>query len=292
MVQAVESKEKDAEAPKQPVNSTPEVTKSSHLHLVDETNDPNIRVGQRLRNARTEQGLTLDDIAKQIKFRREYLEAIETMQVSRLPKGLVNPYIRDYARFLGLDAARCVEDFNMQCGALSQHDGQPVAAAQPPKDNTRLFQLGVTLFIVLLMAVGIWFGFRMINDQSAAPVKTTTGPSIAITPDMNGADKSVIQTNTPVVPTDDTLSLEIRANERAWIEIRGADGTVFFDRRLAKDKVYSVRVGAGWTLTTPNAGAFDWVVNGEVTQKLGDVDQAIYSLSIDEFAATLSREED
>ncbi len=294
MVQAVESKVTATGASKQTSESpaAAEPVKPSHLHLVDETNDPNVRVGQRLKTARTEKGLSIDDVAKQIKFRKEYLDAIERMQVTQLPKGLVNPYVRDYARFLGLDTRQCVDDFNFQCGALSQASDLPAAAPEGPKDWTGPIKIGVTAVIAVLMGVGIWSGYQMFSQQSNSSPRLETSPSIVVTPDLNGAGNSVMKTAAPavIVPAD-TVSLEVRAKERAWIEIRGADGTVFVDRRFSKGEVYDLRVGAGWTLTTPDAGAFEWIVNGETDKALGETDQAIYTMSVDEVAATYTHKD-
>ena len=288
MAQAVESKDSSGKVPDSSVDKKPAPQKSTHLHLVNEKTDPNIRVGERLRTARLEKNLGIEDIARQLKFRREYIEAIESMQTSRLPKGFVNPYIRDYARHLGLDPKSCVEDFNKQCGALSQAD-EIVPKATKPENNGSGLKLMATLAATALIAAGAWFGYTMITDEEASQsaVAAATSPYIAATPQVNGAKTPVTLTATPDLAAG-KVNLEIRAVHRAWIEIRGADGTLFIDRQFSAGETYDLRVGAGWTLTTQNAGAFEWLVDGRAIAAVGETDQALYTLGIDGVAKALA----
>ena len=250
---------------------------------MDEKTDPNIRVGTRLRNARSAKNLSIEDVARQLKFRREYIEAIEAMQVTRLPRGFVNPYIRDYAKFLELDPARCVEDFNIQCGALSQAGNEAPEVRTRPASTVNWLKLIMISAIVLLTGAGIWLVASQLTGQSKTEQDVTATPTMAITPHVNGARKPVTDTVSPSLAG--VLKLSIRANERAWIEIRGADGTLFIDRQFARGESYDLRVGAGWTLTTQDAGAFEWLVDGRPANAVGEADQALYTLSIDDVAA-------
>lgn len=292
MVQAVESTNSSVKATDKKSDTPSDQKRSDHLHLVNETNDPGVRVGARLKSARAEKNLTIEDVARHLKFRREYLEAIESMQVSLLPKGFVNPYIRDYARFLGLDPAKTVEDFNIQCGALSQAEEDILDTRTQSNDNTNIIKFIVGLVVVALMAAGAYAAYSMFTS-SKTPDQVQTVSPVAPTPQISGASSPVMRTATPkLAQLSDTMELSVRARERAWIEIRGADGTVITDKHFpAGHTFHDLRIDAGWTLTTQNAGAFEWVVNGEPAGLLGEPDQRLYTLSIDEVAIAFGSEE-
>ena len=107
MTRAVESKSDSSQKSAQ-AEAPSHTEKSPRLQLVDGPIAPDARIGDRMRAVRLSKGMEIDDVAKHLRLRRDYIEAIESMQVARLPKGFVNPYIRDYARVLGLDTNNAV----------------------------------------------------------------------------------------------------------------------------------------------------------------------------------------
>jgi cytoskeletal protein RodZ len=69
-------------------------------------------IGQQLRTAREQKGLTIKAISKKLIIKADYLEALESGQHSKLPKGVyVKNYLKEYARFLGLDYRSLDEQF-------------------------------------------------------------------------------------------------------------------------------------------------------------------------------------
>jgi cytoskeletal protein RodZ len=63
-------------------------------------------VGLRLRQARLDQGLSIEDASKDTVIRRRFLEALEDGDFGKLPSPVqVRGFLRGYAQFLGLDSA-------------------------------------------------------------------------------------------------------------------------------------------------------------------------------------------
>jgi cytoskeleton protein RodZ len=74
-----------------------------------------IGLGERLRHARTSAGLTLDSAAARTRIKRDFLDALETMDPRGLPsRAYAVGYLRTYANFLGLDAAACIDQFKAE----------------------------------------------------------------------------------------------------------------------------------------------------------------------------------
>ena len=282
MVRAVESKSSLQE--KKTVQAS---SKSPHLHLVDGPIAPDARIGDRLRATRLSKGLEIEEVARQLRLRRDYIEAMEAMQVARLPKGFVNPYIRDYARCLGMDPNKTVEAFSEQCGALAQPVAEPVKQRKSPTGNHAPVKL-VLAIIALVAAVGIaWFGYKFVSTPTSEPI-TDTSPAIAVESDVQQGARLPVTADPAVQLGTGMINLDVRANRRAWINIRGADGTEFIDRQFSRGETYDVRVGAGWTLSTQDAGAFTWVINGVEVAPIGEDDQALYTVSIDTKAKVIN----
>ena len=73
-----------------------------------------------MRDARESRGATLADVEKATRIRWRYLEAIETGDWGALPDGPPSRgFIHIYARYLGMDADQCVEEFETTTGNIA-----------------------------------------------------------------------------------------------------------------------------------------------------------------------------
>src|SRR5689334_4949617 len=84
--------------------------------------DPSWRAGRKLTEARQQLGLSIAEIADRIRVRREFLEALEEMNIKVLPgKAYALAFLRSYARALGLDERAIVDQFQEE-SALTRED--------------------------------------------------------------------------------------------------------------------------------------------------------------------------
>ncbi|MGB5098395.1 MAG: helix-turn-helix domain-containing protein [Porticoccaceae bacterium] len=73
--------------------------------------------GFRLRMARTERGMTLEEIAEGSCISLRTLAALEADDYGKLPEAVyVRGYVRRYARLLGIAAQPLIDDFDAQYG--------------------------------------------------------------------------------------------------------------------------------------------------------------------------------
>ena len=87
-------------------------------------------LGERFRAAREARGITLSQVADQIRIRSVYLAAIEEEKWSTIGAPVyVRGFLRTYARFLGLDPEGAVAAFNRTLPA-------PAAAPEPAPART------------------------------------------------------------------------------------------------------------------------------------------------------------
>ena len=78
--------------------------------------EPARRVGERLKKAREEQQLSLDDLSKKTRIPLKYLEAIELGRFKELPQAKAHrlAYIREYAGALDLNPASFLYQFSQE----------------------------------------------------------------------------------------------------------------------------------------------------------------------------------
>ncbi len=121
--------------------------------------------GAVLRSAREEAGLDLVDVAKVLRIRPLYLQAIEDGRYQDLPgSAYVIGFIRTYSQYLGLDAAEIVRRFKHETeGAL---EAQPELVFPAPISDGQLPTRAIILgsLLAAVVAYGAWYHYS--DNQS------------------------------------------------------------------------------------------------------------------------------
>jgi cytoskeletal protein RodZ len=242
--------------------------------------DEGLRAGAKLAQARQILGVTLDEIAEKTRVRRDYLEALEMMNLKLLPgRAYTLAYLKSYAQALNLDPAPLIEQFQNE-SALAREDVKPQLRnpqSKPSRERPWFWAVVVavlaTTFLGWQAVKGQKQDTRLQTANSATP-PAATQPEAA-PPQTAGAPAAVAA---PVV--------EITALKAAWLEVRGPDGTIFLSRDLQPGDRYRPDVGAGWTLHARDGGAFEVTVDGVPAGKLGDDGGPVLGRHVDTLAAT------
>lgn len=237
------------------------------------------RVGDTLRSARESRKLSLEDVAKELLVRKDFLGAIENMYAGGVPKGYLNGILRSYANFLNLPAETIIADFSEQCGAVSQAPKREEIVAVNVR-NQSIVRAAFAGFAGAAVLVGATLiGWNVLSTE------TTSEPAVieAGAP-VNGARDSLFASAT-LDELATQLPLALTAKTAAWLEVRGADGTIFRSRSMAAGEVYYPRIGAGWTVTARDGSAFNWSVGDIEIAPLGDASAPVYAVSVDVVAA-------
>ena len=107
-------------------------------------------VGQELRKARQAKNLSLDDVARATKIRKDFLQAIEESRYDILPGPVfVSGFVRCYGRFLGLDESKYTP-VSSGNSSLSHVETQ---SSLGNVDTSRLVVAGVTVVLVAIFFV-------------------------------------------------------------------------------------------------------------------------------------------
>jgi len=148
--------------------------------------------GRILAAARTERGMSVSEVAQRLKFSLRHIEALEADRYDALPSGpFVRGMIRTYAKLLGLDPARLLQDLPHPATA-SEPAMQPrdmsVPFPQESRPGSRVYLLLSMLIIVAVVVVlAEWFirSQRNASEDAALPPTTATPVSKAETPDTS-----------------------------------------------------------------------------------------------------------
>jgi cytoskeleton protein RodZ len=227
------------------------------------------RAGRKLSEARRQRGWTIDEVADRIRIRKEFLEALEEMNVKLLPgKAYALAFLRSYARELGIEEKAIVDQFQDECALTREDVTRPIRS--PTSKPRQRPPWAAAAALVLIAAVFV--GWRALDSQlktESEQVAASTGP----------ATVGSVPVSTAPAPA---RVVEIRATADAWLEARGPDGTVFLTRTLKAGDVYRPDASPGWTLHARDGGAFELYVNGVSAGLLGTAGMPVLGRSIDE----------
>jgi len=119
-------------------------------------------VGDVLREAREASGQDLRDVARLLRIRYDYLQAIEDGRLEVLPGATyVVGFVRAYAQHLGLDSDRLLTRFRAEMGGLGRAK-ELVFPAAPPEGK---FLSGSVIAFSLVLVVGAFAGWYYVNNQ-------------------------------------------------------------------------------------------------------------------------------
>ena len=70
-------------------------------------------IGQKLKDKREENGVSVEEVAEDLKMRPSQIEAIESGDKSRFDDSFVlKDFILEYSKYLGLDSEKILDEFN------------------------------------------------------------------------------------------------------------------------------------------------------------------------------------
>ena len=279
--------EEIAETPAQHGQSSSQNTsfhQAPHLVVVTEDAQNAERMGPRLRAAREAMGKTIEDAAKSTRIQKDYLIALEDMRpnlIPGMPKTLsyLRGYLVSYVKWVGLpDVDDVVNRFLLECGLLGEkQEEQPQLEERTDRSaGAGWMKPLAAVAAVGLMALGAGGAYLFMNTTQLS----TSGPVIVAAIETVQPEAPMVETTTLGVVAV-TPNLTLRALERSWIEVRGADGTVYLSKQLNAGEVYIPRVGAGWTVTARDGSAFEWRLDGASLGLLSDTGQPVYAASVD-----------
>ncbi len=241
-------------------------------------------LGETLRQARLDKGVSLSDAAHDTRIRRSYLEALESEDLSALPPPVyTRGFVRTYAEYLGLNAQAMVDLYQP---AIRREPTSTLRPAVPHLSLPRSIPLRPVLYSLGGIAFVLMFGFawnwyqdvqHTLNQSDAAlrqqarlgsptPIGARLPTSIAVLlPTATPAAPTLEPTSEPTItptPTIDGILVEFKTNARVYVEA-AVDGKQVVAETLAPGTDRQLPVAqTSVIMRTSNGSAVDITVNG------------------------------
>ncbi|MFH2035496.1 MAG: RodZ domain-containing protein [Candidatus Zixiibacteriota bacterium] len=259
-------------------------------------------IGKRLKEKRTSQQIELKDIVEEIKIFEEYLVAIEEGEIQNLPSEIYyNLFVRTYARELGLDAEKLLDDTYLGGGTddgeqKEKKTGEPVervvSTANTYTSPKKIFGwIAIVVLVAFLVFIAI---SSLCSDSNGAITKQVNPPVAIVNPeaaneinpdldttlvDIKDEGITVVDLNATAPITPPPLTLDIEVQELSWILIL-ADGDTVLHRNLRPNETRQITAENNFNLSVGNPNGVIMKLNNRQMRPLSRNGRAVTNLLI------------
>ena len=183
-----------------------------------------LTLGQKLRQAREERGISITEVSEQTRISPHYIESIENDDYKTLPGGIFNKgFVKSYARYVGYDEHEALSDYSQLMS--SQNDGAP---ADEPRfhrpevltdeyvSTSRWPTLLFAAVILGLMTAGLLFLVNYVKNRTDQPAANMAA---AVTPAANSANANTASppASTSSAPVMGAIKVEFNPSDDVYL---------------------------------------------------------------------------
>ena len=192
-------------------------------------------VGERLRAAREERGLSLEDVAAQTRIPQRHLVAIETADWDSLPAPTYTiGFAKSYASAVGLDRTEIGNQLREEMGGqrFASSSADVFEPADPARTMPKGLVIGAIIAVIILIAVMSW-----LNKRSLEQPEPSTNTGTAEVPAPAPTTSKPVSAPSASAPVEGPVVLT--ATAPAWIQVTD-QGKTLFEGLLQPGQTYSV----------------------------------------------------
>jgi cytoskeleton protein RodZ len=230
-------------------------------------------IGDTLRVAREEQGRTLEDAARTLRVRTDYLRALEDERFDVFGGDIyAKGFLRNYAAELGLDPQPLLDTYRREVSHDDVHATQLVGGVASPKAPRSAPPPWIAwiLVAVVILAVLAFIGGALGGRSPEVATDEPAGPPPSPAPsepaeedaDPEAEDEAEEEPEEEAEPEFDGIELLLAFEEASWTQVT-IDGTVVFEQTVPAGETHPFEGEREVTVRYGNAGGVRVQLNGE-----------------------------
>jgi cytoskeleton protein RodZ len=229
--------------------------------------------GQRLRAAREEKGVSLEDVAAQTRIPQRHLESIEAAEWDSLPAATYTiGFAKSYASAVGLDRTEIGDQLREEMGGqrFANSHAEVIEAADPARTMPKWLVIGAVAGVILLVLLMTWVNSRSLeqpdasNNVAAAPEAAAPAATTAPAPSPAAGQTVVLTATQPV-----------------WFQVSEKGGASLFSGMLQPGQTYAVPPTAtAPVLKTGKPEALRISVGNQVAPPVGPPAKTVSNVSL------------
>jgi len=240
--------------------------------LVEQESSP---VGERLKAAREEKGLSLEDVAAQTRIPQRHLASIETGDWENLPAATYTiGFAKSYASAVGLERTEIGNQLREEMGGqrFANNSTDVFEAADPARTMPKWLVIGAIAAVVVLIALMSW-----LNNRSLEQPEQTNNVAAAEAAPVSPAPKTAAPAAAPVAQGPVVLT----ATAPVWLQVSEKGGPTLFSGVLQPGQSYTVPASsAAPVLKTGKPEALKITVGNAVAGPVGPAATTVSNVSL------------
>lgn len=175
-----------------------------------------LTLGDKLRQAREERGISISEVSEQTRISSLYLDAIENDNYKPLPGGIFNKgFVKSYAKFIGFDEQEALQDYAQLAAVNEGTENDHLRTYRPEvltDDRNGASIVPTVIFAVIILALmtgGVLFLVNYIQSQPDTPVLVSNTSNSNVTNVGNVVNSNAPQSSTSA-PAMETLKVEFK----------------------------------------------------------------------------------
>jgi cytoskeletal protein RodZ len=193
-------------------------------------------VGERLRAAREQKKLSLEDIAAQTRIPQRHLESIENADWDKLPAPTYTVgFAKSYASAVGLDRTDVGDQLREEMGGqrFASNQAEIFEAADPARTMPKWLVLSAVVAVIALVILLSLLNKRSLQEPSQPQANTAAAPAPPARP------VAARQTSAPAPTPAANAPVVLTATGPAWIQVTD-QGKTLFEGELQPGQSYTV----------------------------------------------------
>lgn len=174
-----------------------------------------LTLGEKLRQAREERGISISEVAEQTRISPYYLESIERDDYKPLPGGIFNRgFVKSYAKYVDIDEQEALADY-AQINVANETTDEPSLKIYRPEvltddrsGNSMIPTVIMAVVMLALMTGGILFLLNYLQNRSADGTGNAAANTNANSSGPANSNTGGIPANVPDIAT---LKVEFKA---------------------------------------------------------------------------------
>jgi cytoskeleton protein RodZ len=239
-------------------------------------------ISTQLRQAREDQGITLEQLAAKTYIPMRTLRALDAVQVDSLPEPVfIQGFIRRYGDMVHLDGTALAQTFPLETAPPPPPEPiEPESAAEAPsaeKLPRSTWLVGGAIFAIVVLLLGSISLLNRPKTLTPSPQARTTSPQASAKQAQKPTTSSPKSSTQPVTATTQQPAAAVSAapieaavnlTEESWVQVI-VDGKTAFEGTLPQGTKKTWTAQKQLTLLAGNAGGVVVAVNRSAAKPLG-----------------------